>query len=405
MAQVVLGITLQFAVVQIAKALPGAAGGWLWKKGLDALDPNTDTAKIRADIKALSDQVKRVQDSIDQVAKQLNNVLLELRKDHLSSYANKITARYDAIIFALEDFLNMPKDWTREKKIQKLEDVKKQIENVLHTCVNELPVCMEEIHSLLNADDSSSILQLAKSKSMDGSTDFLSYYAKMQAFIVPFWVAQSKALSLLQMAVDSPAVQYAGGEAAIAKYKGYTEKQQPTYEKILGYPVLKLAQAVLKLSDNSPTINITFKTDINRWVKPVSVPGVMHMGETESPHPWFLKATFPIQSIVPSGSYSFELITPQPEDPRWATTECSWGGYGACMGWNDDHPSWYIKPASQGDRFLFAFTNTAMPADQKGTYKKYCGKYLARQEGLWALKSTDGIDNSNTRQHFTVELA
>jgi len=410
MAQAVLALSLQLVVVELGKAIPGAAAGWLWQKGIDVINPNDDIDKVRGDIKALSDQVKRVQESVDQLAKQLNNVLLELRKDHLNTYANKIVARYDAINFALQELLNMPKDWTEEQKLQKLEDVRKQIESVLHACVNELPVCLEEMHSLLNAEDSDAILHLAKARSLDNSTDFLSYFCQMKAFVIPFWVAEAKALSLLQMAVDAPSVQYAGGAAAIAKYKGYVEKQEAVFEKILGLPVLRAAQAVLGGPANIPvdgnsnrSIPINFKTDNNKWVKPVDVPGVMHMGQSDDSHPWVLKPTFSLQTVVPSGSYSFELITPKPLDSRWATTECSWGGYGACMGWNDHHPSWYIKPGL-GDRFTFAFTNSAMPGDQQNNYKEYNGKYLSRQEGWWALKSTDKLDNSNTRQQFSVEI-
>lgn len=404
MAQAVLALGLRFMIVELGKAIPGAAAGWLWQKGIDVISPNDDTDKIRADIKALSDQVKHVQESVDQLAKQLNYVLLELRKDHLNTYANKIIARYDAVNFALQELLNMPKDWTKEQKVKKLEDTRAQIESVLRACVNELPVCLEEMHSLLNAEDSNSILQLARLRSLDNSVDFLSYSCKMKAFVIPFWVAQVKALSLLQMAVDVPSIQYAGGAGAIAKYKTYAEKQEAVFERILGPSVLRLAQAALNLDSRVPSIEIDFKTNNNKWVKPWPVSGVTHMAEADTIHPWILKPTFPLDSIVPSGSYSFELITPKPTEELFATTECSWGGYGACMGFNTNHPSWYIKPG-HGDSFTFSFTNSAMPAHKKDTYTTYNGKYLSRQESWWILQSTDALDNSHTRQQFSVELS
>lgn len=331
MAQVVAGFTLRWVLTEMGKAIPGAAGGWLFKVAADKLSGgDASTEKIRSDIKALANQVSQVQTSVDQLSKQLSNVLLELRFDRLTSLTTKITASYDGVFFALQECLNMPKDWTEQQRASKLQDARIRVEEILRLCVNELPTSLEGIHSLLNSQDSQSVLSLAKARSLDNSLDFLSYVCKMKAFALPFWIAEAKALSLLQMAVDTPSVHFAGGESTVKKYNDYATTQEGTFNHVVGTHVLSLVDAVMK-KPHDPT-PVEWQIADHQWLVPYPSQGVSHISHQTSPHPWVLKPVSDISQPKPDGSYAFEMFTFETKGfATWGSTGLSWGGYGASM--------------------------------------------------------------------------
>jgi hypothetical protein len=194
----------------------------------------------------------------------------------------------------------LPKGWTEQQRASKLQDAQIHIEEILRSCVNELLTSLEGIHSLLNSQDSQSVLSLAKAQSLDDSLDFLSYVCKMKPFVLPFWIAEAKALSLLQMAVDTPSAHSACGESTVKKYNDYATTQEGTFNHMVETHVLSLIDTVMK-NPHDPT-PVDWQIADHRWLVPYPSQGVSHISHQTSPHPWVLRPVSDISQPKPDGS-------------------------------------------------------------------------------------------------------
>nr|XP_036587160.1 uncharacterized protein CTRU02_02933 [Colletotrichum truncatum]KAF6797891.1 hypothetical protein CTRU02_02933 [Colletotrichum truncatum] len=219
---------------------------------------------------------------------------------------------------------------------------------------------------------------------MRGSTDFLSYYMKMETFFGQIWIAEAKALSLLKMARQWPRMHFAEADDTIDKYQSYLVSQEKAFEKVIGPHVMVLVEAVRKNPGGLVLVN--FQTYDKSWPHPRSDPDlgvhVLGVGNRKDikEHPWALKLSCPIEEPTPEGSYPFELVSLEPSDPDCPLVSAPC--LSPCiMVPGNSKASWLIKPLENG-KFSFSFYSLSMDLDALPSTMGL-GKFYEKSNGLY----------------------
>ncbi|KAI7759030.1 hypothetical protein LZL87_010025 [Fusarium oxysporum] len=209
-------------LVKFGTGLAGKAGGWVFQEGLAAVTSGIDTEKVRQDIANVLTEVKQIQTSVTDLSSQLSDSLLQLRKDGLRTYITDIETYYATIGDIMQEAFELPDmNLTNADRVHKAQGLQSRLNNRLRACSNDVPGWLDQINDFLNERGSSAFLQQAAQQALDQSDDFLGYYSKTKVMALNYWLTYIKGISLLQMAHDTPQVNFEEvGEATIALAEG-----------------------------------------------------------------------------------------------------------------------------------------------------------------------------------------
>ncbi|KZV73071.1 hypothetical protein PENSPDRAFT_575019 [Peniophora sp. CONT] len=388
-------------LLKFGQSLAGAAGSWVFKKGLEAITGGSDLDKVRKDIAFIVDQVKDVKSAVDNLSNQLSDALLQLRSDHLKASLTKINTHWDTIADIVLTAFDLPKELSADERATKLKHLQNRLVNRLQECANEVPGILDAIDSFLSETGGNAFLRQATQQALDGSTDFLGYYGKMKTLILGYWVVVVKGISLLQMAADSPDARFEEGAKTLERHRAKLLQQETVFITTVGENTIKLAELVLANPANDLAINFTDNQGrgfcrshgmygmIMIWVMAPSRKWWMYLDNPDA-----LKTSFDVASSYPvrlwedatqhhlifSGS-QYEAVE---EDPEPQLKKLS---------------RWYIKPLAPGsDRYSVQYDSI------------YAGKFFDRAFLVTRdiprmgdqLRRQDTWDAGNDRLRFQI---
>ncbi|KAH7151058.1 hypothetical protein DER46DRAFT_665034 [Fusarium sp. MPI-SDFR-AT-0072] len=205
-------------LVKFGTGLAGKGGGWVFQEGLASVTGGTDTENVRQDIANALTEVKQIQTSVTDLSSQLSDSLLQLRKDGLRTYITDIETYYATIGDIMQEAFELPDmNLTNADRVHKAQGLQSRLNNRLRACSNDVPGWLDQINDFLNERGSSAFLQQAAQQALDQSDDFLGYYSKTKA--LNYWLTYIKGISLLQMAHDTPQVNFEEGSFTIDRHK------------------------------------------------------------------------------------------------------------------------------------------------------------------------------------------
>ncbi|KAF4419942.1 hypothetical protein FACUT_11383 [Fusarium acutatum] len=390
-------------LVKFGTGLAGKAGGWVFQEGLAAVTGGTDTGRIRQDITNVLTEVKQIQTSVTDLSSQLSDSLLQLRKDSLRTYITDIETYYSTIGDIMQEAFQLPEmNLTDAERVRQAQGLQKRLDNRLRACSNDVPGYLDQINDFLNERGSNAFLQQAAQQALDQSDDFLGYYSKTKVMALNYWVAYIKGISLLQMAHDTPQVNFEEGSFTIDRHKANVLAQEQNFKTTVGEATIALAEGVI--NDPTATQALIWRTATGTYIEAYNSLYMNYVasGITGPPQSsWVIKRSPSViqEDFDPTQGYPILL---EPSD-RADYPLCVGGSqYGLDTRWPTsvigDSCRWFIKPRSPGEaRFSFRFLSS-------GAYKN--GSYIVDipTDFTRRLDDVDALHPEDGNQFFNVTL-
>ncbi|KAF5638760.1 uncharacterized protein FTJAE_5148 [Fusarium tjaetaba] len=392
-------------LIKFGTGLAGKAGGWVFQEGLAAVTGGiTDTARIREDIANVLKEVKQIQTSVTELSSQLSDSLLQLRKDSLRTYITDIETYYATIGDIMQEAFELPeKKLTDADRVRQAKGLQKRLNNRLRACSNDVPGYLDKINDFLNERGSNAFFQQAAQQALDQSDDFLEYYSKTKVMALNYWVAYIKGISLLQMAHDTPQVNFEEGSFTIDRHKANVLAQEKNFRSTVGEVTIALAEEVI--SDPNATRDLTWRTAGGTYIEAYKSPYANYVlsgipGPRESA--WIVKHIPSVtrEDFDPTQGYPVLI---EPSD-RVDNPLCAGGSqYGLDTRWTtatlgEYQCRWFIKPRSPGEaRFSFRFLSSSAANN---------GSYIVDNPAsdLRTLNYVDSLHKEDGNQFFSVTL-
>ncbi|WKT52269.1 hypothetical protein QSH57_002783 [Fusarium oxysporum f. sp. vasinfectum] len=360
-------------LVKFGTGLAGKAGGWVFQEGLAAVTGGTDTEKVRQDI-----------------ANSTSDSLLQLRKDGLRTYITDIETYYSTIGDIMQEAFQLPD--------RNLTEADRRLDNRLRACSNDVPGYLDQISNFLNEQGSNAFLQQAAQQALDQSDDFLGYYSKTKVMALNYWI-----ISLLQMAHDTPQVNFEEGSFTFDRHKANVLAQEQNFQDTVREAAIALAEGVI--NDPTDAQALIWRTAAGTYIEAYNSP---YMNFVSSSRPWPPRSSWimkrspdvtqedfdPMQGcpvlLEPSDRLGYPLCVGGSQyglDTRWTTATL---GESLCRR--------LIKPRSPGEaRLSFRFLSS-------GAYKN--GSYVVNipTEFERRLDYADSLHGEDRNQFFNVTL-
>ncbi|PNP73539.1 hypothetical protein FNYG_13133 [Fusarium nygamai] len=392
-------------LVKFGTGLAGKAGGWVFQEGLAAVTGGgTDTGRIRQDIANVLAEVKQIQTSVTDLSSQLSDSLLQLRKDSLRTYITDIETYYSTIGDIMQEAFELPeKNITEAERLRQAQGLQKRLNNRLKACSNDVPGYLDQINDFLNERGSNAFFQQAAQQALDQSDDFLGYYSKTKVMALSYWVAYIKGISLLQMAHDTPQVNFEEGSFTIDRHKANVLAQEQNFKTTVGEATIALAEGVI--NDPNATKDLTWRTAAGTYIEAYNSPYINYVlsgipGPRQSA--WIIKHIPSVtkEEFDPTQGYPV-LLEPSDRDDY---PLCAGGSqYGLDTRWTtttlgEYECRWFIKPRSPGEaRFSFRFLSSE--AYNNGSYIVDNPAIVPR-----TLNYVDALRPEDGNQFFSVTL-
>ncbi|KAF4336038.1 hypothetical protein FBEOM_10093 [Fusarium beomiforme] len=393
----------------VGKSILSKGAGWVFDQGLASINGGSDNDKIRQDIANVLAEVKQVETSVADLSSQLSDTLLQLRKDDLGTYITDIQTYYSTIGDIMQEAFDLPnKNLTDSVRVTQAEALQSRLDNRLQASADNVPGYLDQINAFLNDAGPNSFFKQAAQQAFDESDDFLGVYTKTTVMALNYWVAYAKGLSLLQMALDNPKVNFEEGSYTISRHNTNFLAQEQNLQDTIGQETISLAQGVL--SNPIGTNNFIWRVHSGLYVQDATdTYSSCVISWEETPHnSWSMVLDPPITAdqFDPTASYPVVII------PSDLTTQmlCIGGQYGMQMQirfTDETIPQacrWFIKPRNPGaDRFSFEFVSNYMGGTYNGSYAvdvpwpNWGPKYRL-------INYVDALHNEDGNQFFNVTL-
>ncbi|SCV39173.1 uncharacterized protein FFB14_07117 [Fusarium fujikuroi] len=395
-----------FILSNVGKSILGKGAGWVFDQGLASLDGGSDNDKIRQDIANVLTEVKQIETSVASLSNQLSDTLLQLRKDDLGTYITDIETYYSTIGDIMQEAFDLPrKNLTDSVRVSQAQSLQSRLDDRLQASSDNVPGYLDQINAFLNDASANSFLKQAAQQAFDESDDFLGYFTKTKVMPLNYWVAYAKGISLLQMALDNPKVNFEEGSYTISRHNANFVAQEQSFEDTVGQESITLAEGII--SNPLDTHDFIWRVQSGLYIEDAFSDYQNWIGsDAENPRSsWsmFNGPPITIDQFDPTGSYPVVLIPSDNQDRML----CVGGQYGLQIQeqWPDKTvtPScrWLIKPRHPGaDRFSFKF-------DDNYAGGEYNGSYIvdtSYEEDMRILNFVDALDNGDGDQFFNVTL-
>ncbi|KAF4945705.1 hypothetical protein FGADI_11708 [Fusarium gaditjirri] len=97
-----------------------------------------------------------------------------------------------------------------------------------------MPGYLDQTNVFLNDASPNSFLAEAAQQAFDESDDFLGYFTKTKVMALNYWVVYAKGISLLQMALENPKVNFEEGSYTISRHKSNFLAQEQNFQDTVG---------------------------------------------------------------------------------------------------------------------------------------------------------------------------
>ncbi|TVY75064.1 hypothetical protein Focb16_v004728 [Fusarium oxysporum f. sp. cubense] len=335
-------------LVKFGTGLAGKAGGWVFQEGLAAVTGGTDTEK--------------------------------LRKDGLRTYITDIETYYSTIGDIMQEAFQLPdRNLTDADRVRQAQGLHKRLDNRLRACSNDVPGYLDQISNFLNEQGSNAFLQQTAQQALDQSDDFLGYYSKTKVMALNYWI-----ISLLQMAHDTPQVNFEEGSFTVDRHKANVLAQEQNFQGTVGQATIALAEGVI--NDPTDAQALIWRTAAGTYIEAYNSP---YMKPNVTQEDFDPMQGCPVL-LEPSDRLGYPLCVGGSQyglDTRWTTATL---GESLCR--------WLIKPRSPGEaRLSFRFLSS-------GAYKNGSDVVDIPTEFERRLDYADSLHGEDRNQFFNVTL-
>ncbi|KAF5648926.1 hypothetical protein F52700_744 [Fusarium sp. NRRL 52700] len=363
-----------FILSNVGKSILGKGAGWVFDQGLASINGGSDNDKIRQDIANVLTEVKQIETSVASLSNQLSDTLLQLRKDDLETYITDIETSYSTIGDIMQAAFDLPsKNLADSVRLSQAQSLQSRLDDRLQASADNVPAYLDQINAFLNDASANSFLKQAAQQAFDESEDFLGYFTKTKVMALNYWVAYAKGISLLQMALDNPKVNFEEGSYTISRHNANFLSQEQNFEDTVGQESITLAEGII--SNPLDTHDFIWRVLSGLYIQDDFSDYTNLIGsDVENPKSsWSMFHGPPItmDQFDPTGSYPVVLVPSDNQDRML----CVGGEHGLNIEeqWPDKTvtPScrWLIKPRRPGaDRFSFKFVDNYAGGEYNGSY-------------------------------------
>ncbi|KLO80985.1 uncharacterized protein LW93_9233 [Fusarium fujikuroi] len=409
---------------KLGTSIAGAGASWLFTKGLNALTGGSETDQLKNDINKVLQEVDEINKAVQSLSQTLLSDVVTLRGDELQQPIDDINALYTDIGQIINTVLALPTTLSAADRATQVQDAQSRLNSRLTDCANDVPKYLTKINSFLTEKASGDqvgepFLQQVAQKCLDNSTDFLSYYGKTKAIIIGYWVVVAKGIALLQMAFESPGVNYVEGADAIQTQKNNLSQQDQVFRTTIGQNTIEIAELVLN-SEQPCYTAISFASNagygVALWILSnqyaqemcVGCPGtpISPDGAAVGPTLWWLESHRALFDYEPSGSYALQLRE-NATNMRLAMTGSQWEAVEIPDFDKNDANVWFIKPITPGsDRYSLQFHSRYQGFSNFLVAKKMLssgdGPLATEEEGIVELRWEETFDPDSTAFRWQI---